>query len=69
MTDRTGTGLLARLVLRHRRHVVAGWLVLLVAGAAGAGILLDATLVRTLLLLALVGLFGRRNWWLPRPPA
>jgi putative drug exporter of the RND superfamily len=35
------------------------------ATGLGAGILLDATLVRALLLPALVELFGRWNWWLP----
>ena len=35
----------------------------------GAGILLDATIVRALLLPAIVSLFGRWNWWLPRLPA
>jgi putative drug exporter of the RND superfamily len=37
------------------------------ATALGAGILLDATLVRALLVPALVALFGQWNWWLPRP--
>jgi putative drug exporter of the RND superfamily len=37
------------------------------ATALGAGILLDATIVRALLVPALVALFGRWNWWLPRP--
>jgi putative drug exporter of the RND superfamily len=36
------------------------------ATALGAGILLDATLVRALLTPALVALFGKWNWWLPR---
>jgi len=36
------------------------------ATALGAGILLDATVVRALLVPALVALFGRWNWWLPR---
>jgi RND superfamily putative drug exporter len=36
------------------------------ATALGAGILLDATVVRGLLLPALIALFGRWNWWLPR---
>ena len=31
----------------------------------GVGILLDATVVRALLVPALVSLFGRANWWLP----
>jgi RND superfamily putative drug exporter len=35
------------------------------ATALGVGILLDATLVRALLVPALVSLFGRWNWWLP----
>jgi RND superfamily putative drug exporter len=35
--------------------------------ALGVGILIDATLVRALLVPALVSLFGRWNWWLPRP--
>jgi RND superfamily putative drug exporter len=34
-----------------------------------AGILLDATVVRMLLVPALVSLFGRWNWWLPHLPA
>ena len=39
------------------------------ATGLGVGILLDATLVRALLLPALVSLFGRWNWWFPRPVA
>ena len=35
------------------------------ATGVGAGILLDATVVRSLLVPALVSLFGRWNWWLP----
>jgi putative drug exporter of the RND superfamily len=35
------------------------------ATALGVGILLDATVVRALLVPALVSLFGRYNWWLP----
>ncbi|HEX7084187.1 MAG TPA: MMPL family transporter, partial [Gaiellaceae bacterium] len=34
-----------------------------------AGILLDATVVRSLLVPALVSLLGRWNWWLPEPLA
>jgi RND superfamily putative drug exporter len=37
----------------------------IMATALGAGILLDATVVRALLVPALVSLFGRWNWWLP----
>ncbi len=42
------------------------------ATGVGAGILLDATVVRSLLVPAVVSLLGRWNWWLParaRPPA
>ena len=35
------------------------------ATALGVGILLDATVVRALLVPALVSLFSRWNWWLP----
>jgi RND superfamily putative drug exporter len=35
------------------------------ATGLGAGILVDATVVRCLLVPALVSLFGRWNWWLP----
>ncbi|WP_051765839.1 MMPL family transporter [Saccharothrix syringae] len=36
------------------------------ATALGFGVLLDATVVRALLVPALAGLLGRWNWWLPR---
>ena len=36
-----------------------------IATGLGVGILLDATVVRALLVPALVSLFGRANWWLP----
>lgn len=39
------------------------------ATGLGAGILLDATIVRALLLPALISLLGGWNWWLPRPVA
>jgi putative drug exporter of the RND superfamily len=39
------------------------------ATGLGAGILLDALVLRCLLLPALVGLLGRWNWWLPKPVA
>jgi RND superfamily putative drug exporter len=35
------------------------------ATGIGAGILLDATVVRSLLVPALVSLFGQWNWWMP----
>jgi len=41
----------------------------ILATGLGAGILLDATIVRALLVPALVSLFGRWNWWLPQRPA
>jgi putative drug exporter of the RND superfamily len=37
----------------------------ILATGLGAGILLDATVVRCLLVPATVSLFGRWNWWLP----
>lgn len=39
------------------------------ATGLGAGILLDATVVRALLLPSLVSLLGKWNWWFPRPLA
>ena len=39
------------------------------ATGLGAGILLDATIIRALLVPAAVSLFGRRNWQLPGPAA
>jgi RND superfamily putative drug exporter len=41
----------------------------MLATGLAAGILLDATLIRALLVPAVVSLFGRWNWWLPRPAA
>jgi putative drug exporter of the RND superfamily len=41
----------------------------MLATGLGIGILLDATLVRALLLPAVLSLLGRWNWWLPRPLA
>jgi len=39
------------------------------ATGLAAGILLDATVIRALLVPAVVSLFGQWNWWLPRVPA
>jgi RND superfamily putative drug exporter len=39
------------------------------ATGLGVGILLDATIVRALLVPALVSLLGRWNWWFPKPVA
>jgi RND superfamily putative drug exporter len=38
----------------------------ILATGLAAGIVVDATIVRCLLVPALVALFGRYNWWLPR---
>ncbi len=37
----------------------------MLATGLGAGILVDAVIIRSLLVPALVGLFGRANWWFP----
>jgi RND superfamily putative drug exporter len=39
------------------------------ATGLAAGIILDATVIRALLVPAVVSLFGSWNWWLPRMPA
>jgi RND superfamily putative drug exporter len=39
------------------------------ATGLGAGILIDAVIIRCLLVPAMVALFGRANWWLPGPLA
>ena len=39
------------------------------ATALATGILVDATIIRCLLVPALVMLMGRWNWWLPAAPA
>jgi len=39
------------------------------ATGLAAGILLDATVIRAMLVPAVVSLFGRWNWWLPQRPA
>jgi RND superfamily putative drug exporter len=39
------------------------------ATGLAAGILLDATIIRALLVPAVISLFGRWNWWLPPAPA
>jgi RND superfamily putative drug exporter len=41
----------------------------ILATGLGAGILIDAVVLRCLLVPALVALFGRANWWLPAPVA
>ena len=37
----------------------------ILATGLGAGILIDAVIIRCLMLPAMVALFGRANWWLP----
>jgi RND superfamily putative drug exporter len=39
------------------------------ATGLAAGIILDATVIRALLVPAVVSLFGRWSWWLPAGPA
>jgi RND superfamily putative drug exporter len=41
----------------------------ILATGLAAGIIIDATVIRGVLAPALVTLFGRANWWLPRPAA
>ena len=49
---------------RMTRHVVIPTTAALAIGLA-AGIILDATLIRALLVPALMRLFGDANWWMP----
>jgi uncharacterized membrane protein YdfJ with MMPL/SSD domain len=37
------------------------------AGAPALAVLIDATIVRALLVPSLMALLGRFNWWAPRP--
>jgi RND superfamily putative drug exporter len=41
----------------------------MVATALAVGILLDATVIRGLIVPAVIALMGRWNWWLPTWPA
>ncbi|MCW3067156.1 MAG: MmpL protein [Solirubrobacterales bacterium] len=41
----------------------------MLATGLAAGIIVDATVIRALLVPAVVSLFGRWNWWLPAPAA
>jgi putative drug exporter of the RND superfamily len=41
----------------------------MVATALAIGVLLDATVIRALIVPAVVALMGRWNWWLPTWPA
>ena len=48
---------------------VAARALMLLASALAAGILLDAIVIRGVLVPATVALIGRWNWWLPPRPA
>ncbi|MGH9070904.1 MAG: MMPL family transporter, partial [Acidimicrobiales bacterium] len=70
----TGIGRTGRLVTSAALILFLGFVAMsttpdvdvkVLATGLGAGILLDALVVRCLLVPALVGLFGRWNWWLP----
>jgi RND superfamily putative drug exporter len=41
----------------------------MLATGLAAGILIDATVIRALIVPAVIALMGRWNWWLPRLPA
>jgi putative drug exporter of the RND superfamily len=41
----------------------------MMATGLAAGILLDATVIRALIVPAVISLMGKWNWWLPRRPA
>ncbi len=41
----------------------------ILATGLGAGIIVDAVVVRCLMVPALIALFGPLNWWMPRPLA
>jgi RND superfamily putative drug exporter len=74
----TGIGRTGRLVTSAALILFLGFVAMasapstsvkMIATGLGAGILLDATVVRALLVPALVALLGRFNWWLPHPVA
>jgi RND superfamily putative drug exporter len=70
----TGLGRTGRLVTSAAAILMLGFLSMSTSGQTdlkilatglGAGILVDAVVVRCLLVPAMVALFGRANWWLP----
>jgi len=74
----TGIGRMGRLVTSAALILFLAFLSLasgpetdakVLATGLAAGILLDATVIRALLVPAVVSLFGRWNWWLPHWPA
>ena len=56
---------LARFIARHRWPVIAGYEIKPLAIGLAAGIIFDATVIRALLVPALMKLLGDANWWLP----
>jgi putative drug exporter of the RND superfamily len=74
----TGIGRTGRLVTSAALVMFLGFVAMasapdtsvkMIATGLGAGIILDATVIRALLVPATVALLGRYNWWLPRPIA
>ena len=74
----TGLGRTGRLVTSAAAILMLGFVSMstspqtdlkILATGLGAGILVDAVVVRCLLVPAMVALFGRANWWLPAPVA
>ncbi|MGD0704028.1 MAG: MMPL family transporter [Trebonia sp.] len=74
----TGLGRTGRLVTSAAAILLLGFVSMstsaqtdlkILATGLGAGILVDAVVVRCLLIPAMVALFGRANWWLPAPVA
>jgi RND superfamily putative drug exporter len=69
-----GLGRTGRLVTSAAAILLLGFVSMSTAGQTdlkilatglGAGILVDAVVIRCLLVPAMVALFGRANWWLP----
>ncbi len=74
----TGLGRTGRLVTGAAAILLLGFVSMstspqtdlkILATGLGAGILVDALVLRCLLVPAMVALFGRANWWLPAPVA
>ena len=72
----TGLGRTGRLVTSAAAILMLGFVSMstssqtdlkILATGLGAGIVVDALVVRCLLVPAMVALFGRANWWLPAP--
>ena len=71
----TGLGRTGRLVTSAAAILMLGFVSMSTSGQTdlkilatglGAGILVDAVVLRCLLVPAMVALFGRANWWLPQ---